>query len=158
MAELFSKGHAEPLETGIEAKWPRWYLAHFSVFHPYKPDNICVAFNGSAIYHDVSLNKVLLPDIDLMNCLFGVLVRFRQEPISIMADVQQRIHQSTSPFQWNYMAIDINSADLATRFVKAYDLMESIQLSGPRFLWDFELPIKPTFPAVELVCNPDYFP
>ena len=92
IVKLFSKGHAEPLEQGTEAKRLRWCLPHVVVFHSRKPENICVVFDGSATYRDVSLNKALLPGPDLVNSLLQVLVRFRQEPIAIMADVEQMLH------------------------------------------------------------------
>ena len=73
-----------------------------------------------------------------------------------VANCVQRIHKSTSPSQWNYVATDSNPADLATHSVKAYDPMESLCLSGPRFLRYSKLPIEPNLPAVELVNNPEF--
>ena len=51
-----------------------------------------MVFDSSATYHDVSLNKVLRPGPDLVDSLFGVSVCFRQEPIAIMADVEQMLY------------------------------------------------------------------
>ena len=50
-----------------------WYLPHFGVYHPRKPDQIRVVFDSSAEFQGVSLNKELLPGPDLMNSLSGVL-------------------------------------------------------------------------------------
>ena len=45
------------------------------------------------VYHPgVSLNKDLLTGSDLMNSLLGVLIRFRQENIAIMCDIEQMFH------------------------------------------------------------------
>ena len=49
-----------------------WYLPHFGVYHPRKPDQIRVVFDSSAEYQGVSLNKELLPGPDLMNSLSGM--------------------------------------------------------------------------------------
>ena len=61
-----------------------WYLPHFGVYHPRKPDQIRVVFDSSAEFEGVSLNKELLPGPDQMNSLLGVLVRSdrRTSPLS----------------------------------------------------------------------------
>ena len=64
-----------------------WYL-----YHPRKPDQIRVVFDSSAEYQGTSLNKELLPGPDLMNNLTGVLVRFREENIATMCDIEQMFH------------------------------------------------------------------
>lgn len=69
-----------------------WYLPHFGVYHPKKPDQIRVVFDSSAEFQGVSLNKELLPGPDLMNSLVGVLFRFRKENIAIMCDIEQMFH------------------------------------------------------------------
>ena len=69
-----------------------WYPPHFGVYHPKKPEQIRVVFDLSAEYQGVSLNKRLLPGPDLMNSLMGVLIRFRQETVGIMCDVEQMFH------------------------------------------------------------------
>lgn len=47
----------------------------------------------------------------------------------------QRIRQSTSPDQWNYVPTDQNPADLATRSVVASKLSSTIWFTGPSFLY-----------------------
>ena len=69
-----------------------WYLPHFGVYHPKKPDQIRVVFDSSAEFQGVSLNKELLPGPDLMNSLVGVLIRFRKENIAVMSDIEQIFH------------------------------------------------------------------
>ena len=49
-------------------------------------------FDSSAEFHGVSLNKELLPGPDLMNSLTGVLMRFRQENLDTMCDIEQMFH------------------------------------------------------------------
>lgn len=47
-------------------------------------------FDSSAQFHGVSLNDVLLTDLN--NSLLGVLLRFRHGPIAISADIEQMFH------------------------------------------------------------------
>lgn len=91
MERIMENGHAEvapPLEQSAEC----WYLPLFGVYHPKKKDQIRVVFDSSAKYNDISLNNVLMSGPDLANSLVGVLLRFRSEPVAIMADIQQMFY------------------------------------------------------------------
>nr|CAB3263162.1 uncharacterized protein LOC104265735 [Phallusia mammillata] len=70
-----------------------WYLPHHPVVHPQKPGKVRVVFDCAARYHNISLNDQLLQGPDLLNSLFGTLVRFRQEPVAFVADVEAMFHQ-----------------------------------------------------------------
>ena len=72
---------------------PVWYLPHHPVFHPQKPGKIRVVFDCSAKFKGTSLNDQLLQGPDLTNGLVGVLIRFRQEPVAMVADVEGMFHQ-----------------------------------------------------------------
>ncbi|KAK3718426.1 hypothetical protein QZH41_004009 [Actinostola sp. cb2023] len=69
-----------------------WYLPHFNVYHPKKPDQIRVVFDCSAVYQDESLNKHLLQGPDQLNSLVGVLTRFRKEEVAFTCDIEQMFH------------------------------------------------------------------
>ncbi|KAI3351107.1 hypothetical protein L3Q82_005671 [Scortum barcoo] len=45
-----------------------------------------------ARFEGVSLNEVLLPGPNLTNSLLGVLLRFREEPVAIIADIKQMFY------------------------------------------------------------------
>ena len=94
MGKLFERGHAEmiPLVEPPPRDGKVWYLAHFGVYHPKKPTQIRVVFDSSAEHQGVSLNKELLAGPDMMNSLFGVLLRFRQDEVAVMCDVEQMFH------------------------------------------------------------------
>ena len=64
-------------------------LAQFSVYHPQKKDRIPGVFDFSAKCGGVFLNSVLISDPDLMNNLVEVLLRFRREPVAVMADIEK---------------------------------------------------------------------
>ena len=69
--------------SGIEDMSGRiWYLPHHPVFHPQKPNKVCVVFDCAAKFESTLLNDQLLQGPDLNNPLFGVLLRFRQDPIT----------------------------------------------------------------------------
>ena len=91
MKRLMDNGHAEiapPLAHDEEC----WYLPLFGVYHPHKRDQVRVVFDSSAKHHGVSLNNVLIPGPDLLNNLVGVLLRFRREPVAVIADIQQMFY------------------------------------------------------------------
>ena len=69
-----------------------WYLPHFGVYHPKKPDQIRVVFDSSAEFQGVSINKELLPRSDLMNSLVGVQIRYGKENIVVMCDIEKMFH------------------------------------------------------------------
>ena len=52
-----------------------------------------VVFDCAARFRETSLNVHLLEGPDLTNNLTGVLLRFRQEPVALVADVEQMSHQ-----------------------------------------------------------------
>ena len=95
MEELIDKGYAEKVvEDEIDkAGAAVWYLPHHSVVQPKKPDKVRIVFDCKAKYHGTSLNDQVLRGPDLANTLLGVLLRFRQERVALMADVEAMFHQ-----------------------------------------------------------------
>ena len=61
--------------------------------HPQKPDKVRVVFDCAASYRGTSLNAQVLQGPDLTNKVVGVLLRFREEPVALMADVEAMYHQ-----------------------------------------------------------------
>lgn len=92
--EIITQGHAEPvpLDQLIKNNGKVWYIPHHGVYHPQK-GKLRVVFDCAASFKGTSLNSQLLQGPDLTNSLIGVLVRFRQEPIAIVADIQSMFHQ-----------------------------------------------------------------
>lgn len=70
-----------------------WYKPHNGVYHPKKPNKICVLFDCAAEFRGESLNKNLLQGPDLTNTLSGVLCRSRQEPVGLMCDIEYTFYQ-----------------------------------------------------------------
>ena len=91
---LISKGYAEqvPPRQLEGASGKIWYLPHHGVYHPRKKA-LRVVFDCGAAFKGTSLNKQLLQGPNLTSTLLGVLIRFRQEPVAIMGDIQSMFHQ-----------------------------------------------------------------
>lgn len=85
----FDSGYAEvvPRDQLHCKEGSVWYLPHHGVYHPRKK-TLRVVFDCGAAFRGTSLNNQLLQGPDLTNSLFGVLTRFRQENVALMADVQ----------------------------------------------------------------------
>lgn len=52
-----------------------------------------MVFDGGATFQGTSLNSELLQGPNLTSSLFGVLTRFRQEPVACMGDIQAMFYQ-----------------------------------------------------------------
>ena len=65
-----------------------WYLPHYPVFHSHKAGKVRRVLNGAAKFHGVSLNSKLLTGPDLLQTLIHVLMRFRQHPYAVSADIE----------------------------------------------------------------------
>ncbi|KAK0139489.1 hypothetical protein N1851_023681 [Merluccius polli] len=91
---MISKGYAEqvPAQQLERASGKIWYLPHHGVYHPRKKA-LRVVFDCGAAFKGTSLNKQLLQGPNLTSTLLGVLIRFRQEPVAIMGDIQSMFHQ-----------------------------------------------------------------
>lgn len=89
MTDVISKGEAviAPHDS------TDWYIPHFGVFHPRKPDRIRVVFDYAAKVGGVSLNDFLLQGPDHMNDLQGILLQFRKHPVALMGNIDRMFHQ-----------------------------------------------------------------
>ena len=93
--DMIDRHFAEPVASDMsnDNTKLRWYLPHHAVHNVNKPGKIRVVFDCSARYHGTSLNENVMPGPDLTNRMIGVLIRFREEPIAMMADVEAMFHQ-----------------------------------------------------------------
>ena len=58
-----------------------------------KPEKVRIVFDCAAKYNGKSINYRVLQGPGLTNSLFGVLCRFRQEKVAIVADIEAMYHQ-----------------------------------------------------------------
>ena len=98
MEKLIDRGHAElvPGSTLKRRDGKVWLIPHFSVMHPTKKKPR-VVFDLKAKHRGVSPNDHLLQGPDLTNTLVGVLLRFREGPIAVSADIEQMFYQVRVP-------------------------------------------------------------
>nr|XP_058944749.1 uncharacterized protein LOC131772813 [Pocillopora verrucosa] len=99
LEKVIGDGFAEkvPLDVLERSDGKVWFIPHHGVYHHKKPDKIRVVFDCSAHSQGTSLNDELFQGPDLTNNLVGVLIRFRQEPVAVMGDVQSMFHQVRVP-------------------------------------------------------------
>ena len=88
MEEILSKGYAK-ISKDTPTDGRVWYLPHHGVYHPAKPNKIRVVFDCSAEYAGRSINKELMAGPDLTNQIVGTLIRFRQERIAFVANIEK---------------------------------------------------------------------
>ena len=94
MSKVINAGYAEKVpEDEIEGKSGRvWYIPHHGVYHQWK-GKLRVVYDCAAEYQGTSLNQELLQGPDLTSTLVGVLLRFRQEPVAMMSDIEGMFYQ-----------------------------------------------------------------
>lgn len=92
MSALLEKGYAEvaPQSTG---NIKTWYLPHFPVINPMKPDKVRIVHDAAAKTRGVSLNDHLLTGPDLIQSLPGVIMKFRQHRVAVTADIAEMFMQ-----------------------------------------------------------------
>ena len=88
MEEILSKGYAKESKPN-PPDGRTWYLPHRGVYHPHKPSKLRVVFDCSAELNGRSINKELLPGPDLASKLVGVLIKFRENKVAFMADIEK---------------------------------------------------------------------
>ncbi|XP_015754707.1 PREDICTED: uncharacterized protein LOC107334288 [Acropora digitifera] len=97
MDDLFDQGHARRVPEKQSEGLPAWYLPHHPVTHPQKPEKVRVVFDSAVKFQNVSLNQQILQGPDLTNSLTGVLTRFRERSIAVMADIEKMFYQVRAP-------------------------------------------------------------
>ena len=68
-------------------------IPHHTVYHPSKPGKLCVVFICSAEFERKSIHKELPIGPDLTNQIFGILIKFFEERVAAMADVESMYYQ-----------------------------------------------------------------
>ena len=94
MEEYIAKEHARKVpfnEVHVDDKWPLWYLPHHPLLN--KPGKTRVVLDCAAKYGGTSPNAQLLSGPDLTNSIVGVLMRFLEERVASLADIECMFHQ-----------------------------------------------------------------
>ena len=94
--EMLQKSYAQEVpEDELNADHV-WYILNHGVGHQQK-GKLSVVFYCGATYMGQSLNSRLLQVPDLTNNLTGVLLRFRQHPVAVIADIETMYYQVRVP-------------------------------------------------------------
>ena len=93
--DYLGKGYARVLTEAEALCEPKntWYLPHFAVSNPNKPNKIRLVFDAAARSHGISLNDELLTGPDRLKSLPQVLFKFRQYRVGFGSDIKEMFHQ-----------------------------------------------------------------
>ena len=78
-------------------KGPVHYIAHHEVVRPEKTTPIRIVFNSSASFQGHRLNDYWMKGPDLLNSLFGVTLRFRENEVAVTGDISKMYHRVLIP-------------------------------------------------------------
>lgn len=70
-----------------------YYLPHFGIINPNKPDKLRIVFDAAAKTNGYCLNDFLLTGPDLYNQLSNVLMHFSQHKIAFVGDIKEMLLQ-----------------------------------------------------------------
>ena len=89
MQKNLDAGYIEEIsDSELDAPKGRcWWLPVVLVYHARK-NKVRVVFDASAKYNGISLNSCLLTGPDINNDLRGVLLRFRENKVGVIADIE----------------------------------------------------------------------
>ena len=65
------------------------YLPHHPVLNPNKPEKVRRVCNHASKLRGMSLIDVLLIGPDLLRSLWGIIFRFREKPVALIADIEE---------------------------------------------------------------------
>ena len=79
---------------------PVHYIPHHAILRPDKKSTpVRIVFNSSSVYQGHSLNDYWMKGPDLLNNLFGVLLRFRERETALVGDISKMYHRILIPEQ-----------------------------------------------------------
>lgn len=77
---------------------PVHYIPHYAVLRPDKESiPVRIVFNSSSVYQGHTLNDYWKKGPDLLNGMFGVVLRFREKEIVVMGDISKMYHRILIP-------------------------------------------------------------
>ncbi|XP_068723692.1 uncharacterized protein [Montipora capricornis] len=100
MTELTEMNFARKLtkEQMMAHKGPIHYISHHEVVRPKKKTTpIHIVFNSSGSYQGHHLNDYWIKGPDLLNSLFGVILRFRENEVAVTGDISKMYHRVLIP-------------------------------------------------------------
>ena len=86
--KIISKWYGKQLDETLQ-NGRVWYLPHHGVYHQLKSEKIRIIFDWSSEYRGRSINKELLVGPDLTNQIVGTLIKFRQDKVAFVTDIEK---------------------------------------------------------------------
>ncbi len=81
-------------------KGPVHYISHHAVVRPEKKSTpVRIVFNSSSVYQGHKLNDYWKKGLDLLNNLFGAVLRLREKEVAISGDISKMYHGALIPEQ-----------------------------------------------------------
>ena len=80
-------------------KGPVHYIAHHEIVRPEKTMPIHIVFNSSSSFQGHRLNDYWMKGPDLLNSLFGVILRFRENEVAVTGEISKMYHRVLIPEQ-----------------------------------------------------------
>ena len=93
------KFYVNPVEMQQPEPEKIWYLPHHPVVNPNKPGKMLGVANAAAKFKGQSLNSNLIAGPDLLNDLVGILLRFRENPVAILSDIEGMFMQIAKSYE-----------------------------------------------------------
>ncbi|XP_068679809.1 uncharacterized protein [Montipora foliosa] len=79
-------------------KGPVHYIPHHAVIRPEKKGTpVRTVFNSSSVFQGHKLNDYWMKGPDLLNNLFGVVLRFREREVALVGDISKMYHRILIP-------------------------------------------------------------
>ena len=79
-------------------KGPAHYIPHHAVIRPEKKSTpVRIVFNSSSLFQGHKLNDYWMKGSDLLNNLFGVVLRFREKEFALVEDISKMYHRILIP-------------------------------------------------------------
>ena len=79
-------------------KGPVHYILHHAVIRPEKKSTpIRIVLNSSSMFEGHKLNNYWMKGPDLLNNLFGVVLRFREKEVALVGDISKMYHRILLP-------------------------------------------------------------
>ena len=89
----FQRFYVMPVEMQQPEPEKVWYLPHHPVVNPNKSGKVRRVENAAAKFRGRSLNSNLIKVPFLLNNLVGILLRFRENPVAILFDIEGMFKQ-----------------------------------------------------------------
>ncbi len=100
MKEMEDRKFARKLTKEEIVEWnkPVHYVSHHAVVRPEKKSTpVRIVFNSSAAFKGHCLNDYWHKGPDLLNNLFGVILRFRENAVAVAGDIAKMYHMVSIP-------------------------------------------------------------